>query len=421
MRERADRGQAGPVRPWPALAVGVGVAGVAATIGLARLLGVDWSATGQMAGITAGTVLCAGAIGMLALFTLRRRSTTARAMVVIVGSIVAVAVGAGFAASQMFLSAHDLSAIAVILSAAATTGVLVVLALGRQIGGEARSLREATRRLGEGDLRTPVPAPTSAEFAELAAELSEMARKLDEARGRERAAEASRRELIAWISHDLRTPLSAIRAVAEALEDGVVDEPGEVARYLRTLRTEADRMAGLVDDLFELSRITSGALNLEFHPVSLGDLVSDALAAASVVASSKGVRLDGAMRGDDVDLLASTPEVSRALTNVLDNAVRHTPEGGTVSVEAQVAQGVAYIAVQDGCGGIRSQDLDRVFEPAFRGEMARTPRGEGVGGAGLGLAIARGFVEAHRGDISVTNEGPGCRFLVRLPAEPVGR
>jgi signal transduction histidine kinase len=245
-----------------------------------------------------------------------------------------------------------------------------------------------------------------------------MAQRLDEARARERAVEGSRRELVAWISHDLRTPLASIRAVAEALEDGVVEEPEAVAHYLRTLRTEADRLAGLVDDLFELSRITAGDLRLEMEPVALEDLVSDALSAASVVAVAKQVSLDGRMGGDARDLMASTPEVARVLSNVLDNAIRHTPAGGRVSVEAGFIDGSAYISVQDECGGIVAADLDRVFEPAFRGEAARTPRAHGAGGAGLGLAIARGLVEAHSGDISVTNAGQGCRFIVRLPASP---
>ena len=416
MAEHDPAGDApGPIRPSLRVSAAVAVAGAAVTVGLARMLGMDWPTTTRLTAIAAGTVVFGGAIGALALFVLRTRSITTRTLVVAVGSIGSVAVGAAVAARQMFLTRHDLDALAVILSAAATTGVLIVLTLGWQIGGATRSLREATRRIGGGDLTTPVTPPRSAEFAELARELTVMAGRLDEARARERAAEGSRRELIAWISHDLRTPLASIRAVAEALEDGVVEEPEEVARYLRTLRTEADRLAGLVDDLFELSRITSGDLRLELQPASLGDLVSDALAAASVVASAKHVRLDGRMAGGAADLLASTPEVARVLSNVLDNAVRHTPPGGTVAVEAGVDGGIAYVAVQDECGGILSRDLDRVFEPAFRGERARTPRGDGAGGAGLGLAIARGLVEAHHGEISVANEGGGCRFVVRLP------
>ncbi len=401
---------------WIELAVAM--AGAVLTFGLARTLGMDWPTTARLAAIAAGTVLCAGVLGVLALVLLRRRSIATRAVAVAVASIGSVAVGAGVAADQMFITAHDLHALTVILSASATAGVLLVLVLGHQIGGGMRSLQDATRRMGAGDLTTPVASPPGAELEQLAQELSVMAQRLDEARSRERAAEGSRRELIAWISHDLRTPLASIRAVAEALEDGVVAEPDEVARYLRTLRTEADRLAGLVKDLFELSRISAGDLRLELEPVALEDLVSDALSAASVVATAKRVRLDGRMLGTTVDLMASTPEVTRVLSNVLDNAIRHTPPDGHVSLEAGFDGQAAYVSVQDECGGIVAPDLDRVFEPAFRGEAARTPRAEGAGGAGLGLAIARGLVEAHRGEISVTNAGRGCRFVVRLPTSP---
>jgi signal transduction histidine kinase len=316
----------------------------------------------------------------------------------------------------MFITHHDLATLAVILAAATTVGILIVLALGWQADAATRSLRDAARRIGEGDMRTPVARPPTAEFAQIAEELSTMTARLDEVMTRERIADRSRRELIAWVSHDLRTPLAAIRAVAEALEDDLIDDPAVVARYHRTLRSEADRLAGLVDDLFELSRINSGSLQLDLQPVSLKDLVSDSLAAASVVASAKQVRLDGTMCGETADLMASMPEVARALSNVLDNAIQHTPTGGTVSVEAGVDGGNAYVAVEDGCGGIPPGDLDRVFEPAFRGEPARTPRPDGAGGAGLGLAIARGLIRAHRGDISVSNVRLGCRFVLRLPS-----
>ena len=114
---------------------------------------------------------------------------------------------------------------------------------------------------------------------------------------------------------------------------------------------------------------------------------------------------------------ASTPELSRALRNILETAIRHTPSEGSVLVEAGVDGGRAYVSVADGCGGIPDADLDRVFDLAFRGEAARTP--EPDGGAGLGLAIARGIAEAHRGDITVRNENGGCLFTLRLPLETV--
>ena len=242
-----------------------------------------------------------------------------------------------------------------------------------------------------------------------------MSERLAESRAAEHALEASRRELVAWVSHDLRTPLAGIRALTEALEDGVVDDSATVARYYRTIRLEADRLSELVDDLFELSRIEAGALRLQMDRASLGDLVSDAIAAASPVAQAKGVRLEGRLDGEPPELEVSLPEVGRVLRNLLENAIRHTPSDGTVWVEAGVDEAAAFVCVADACGGIAPADIDRVFDLAYRGQAARTP---GDGRGGLGLAIAKGLVEAHDGEIAVANDGPGCRFTVRLPLAP---
>jgi signal transduction histidine kinase len=235
---------------------------------------------------------------------------------------------------------------------------------------------------------------------------------------RERALERSRRELVAWVSHDLRTPIAGIRAMVEALDDGVVDSPDDVARYHGQLIGEADRLARLVDDLFELSRIEADALQLTLERVPLGELVSDAVGSVTAVAHAKGVRLDGRVDGSGEGgagpaVSGSAPELSRVVRNLLDNAIRHTPAGGTVEVSVRHDGGRAEVSVHDGCGGIPDDDLDRVFDLAYRGDSARTPGG--AFGAGLGLAIARGLVDAHRGDIAVHNERGGCRFTVRLP------
>jgi signal transduction histidine kinase len=177
---------------------------------------------------------------------------------------------------------------------------------------------------------------------------------------------------------------------------------------------ETDRMAGLVDDLFELSRINAGALRLTLEAVSLADVVSDAVATAAPVARAKGVRLV-AEPGEYPMVRASEPELSRVLRNLLVNAVRHTPRDRTVVVAGGAGPHGGWFAVTDGCGGIPDEDLPRVFDVAFRGEAARTPATHGPGG-GLGLAIARGLVEAHDGEIAVANVGDGCRFTVRIPA-----
>jgi signal transduction histidine kinase len=236
-----------------------------------------------------------------------------------------------------------------------------------------------------------------------------------EARERERAAEASRRELVAWISHDLRTPLAGIRAMAEALADGVVSSPPEVADYAGRISGETSRLSGMVDDLFELSRITAGALELTMSQVALGEVVSDVLAAQTPVAQRKRVRVLANAVTTPV-VLGSDPELARVVRNLVSNAIRHTPPDGTVAVRVGVDGGDAVLAVDDGCGGIPDGELSRVFDVAFRGSAARTPpSGEEQVGGGLGLAIAKGLVEAHRGRIDAHNHGPGCRFEVRLP------
>ncbi|GAB3870702.1 hypothetical protein GCM10029964_005690 [Kibdelosporangium lantanae] len=234
--------------------------------------------------------------------------------------------------------------------------------------------------------------------------------------GAERAAEASRRELVAWISHDLRTPLAGIRAMAEALADGVVSEPREVAGYAHRIGGETRRLSGMVDDLFELSRITAGALQLTLSAVPLQDVVSDAVAGQTPVANRKRVRIVANAQAWPV-VLGSDPELARVVRNLVSNAIRHTPPDGTVAVQLGVDGGNAVLSVDDSCGGIPEQEIPRVFDVAFRGSSARTPapRGDEPVGAGLGLAIAKGLVEAHRGHITAHNHGPGCRFEVRLP------
>lgn len=236
-----------------------------------------------------------------------------------------------------------------------------------------------------------------------------------EAREQERAAERSRRELVAWVSHDLRTPLAGIRAMTEALADGVVSEAGEVAGYARQIERESVRLSAMVDDLFEMSRINAGALGLTLDELALADVAQEAVAATRAQAECKRVSLQLAP-GEPARVLGSDPELTRVLVNLLSNAIRHTPPDGSVHVTSGVDAGHAWVRVDDCCGGIPTDELPRVFETAYRGSAARTPTVEGQpAGAGLGLAIAAGLVRAHDGEITVHNRGAGCRFEVRLP------
>jgi signal transduction histidine kinase len=320
----------------------------------------------------------------------------------------------------MFLSAHDLGALVVLLVSAGTVACSTALLLGARVARSGDALLTATRRLGEtepppgpGQPGNPPDESAPLEFTRVAHELEATSARLDEARRRERALEASRRELIAWISHDLRTPLAGIRAIAEALEDGLAADDYTLDRYHETLRLEADRLSGLVDDLFELSRAQQGMIRLEWERVSLRDLVSDAIAGISPIAEAKGVTIEGRVREQQPELRVSPPELLRALRNILENAVRHTPSDGSVVVEAGLEGTDAIVSIVDTGGGIADADMDRVFDVGFRADPARTP-GEG---AGLGLAIARELVKAHDGDISVRNQNGGAQFVVRLPVE----
>jgi signal transduction histidine kinase len=314
----------------------------------------------------------------------------------------------------MFLMSHDTWVLWIVLSGAVTSGSIAALILGRRVAGASRSVSAMARSLGLSEFAAAF-APGSSppqELAALAVELERTSARLAASQEHTAALERSRRELVAWVSHDLRTPLAGIRAMVEALEDGVVEDAETVARYHRTMRQETDRLAGLVDDLFELSRIEAGALSLDLERVALDELVADSVAGAAIAAAAKGVDLRWRVPTPSPIVELSTPEMARVVRNLLDNAIRHTPPGGAVVIDAAAGEDGASVSVLDACGGIPDHDIDQVFELAYRGDAARTP---GQAGAGLGLAVARGLVEAHHGEITVRNEGPGCRFTVRLP------
>jgi len=234
-----------------------------------------------------------------------------------------------------------------------------------------------------------------------------------EAREAERRSEAARRELVGWMSHDLRSPLAGIRGMVDSVADGVVARPDEVADYLARVRRETIRMTAMVEDLFQLSRATSDALRLDLVPLALGEIVSDAVAAEASAAAAAGV----VVAADDPDrwptVAGSDTELTRIVRNLLSNAVRHTPAGGRVELSAGTSGTQAWLRVQDACGGIPDADLERIFDVGYRGAAARTPGAES--GAGLGLAIARALTEAHGGRLVVQNAGPGCRFELTLP------
>lgn len=362
-----------------------------------------------------GGAACAGVLGAGVLRLVRRRSVAVSLAVVAGVTVTAMLAGTLAVARAMFLSPHDLGVVTLVVAMAAVVSLATALLLGRWVVARSRELSLAARDFGDGGRFAPPPGQTTAELDALSRELSATSDRLAASRERERALEASRRELVAWISHDLRTPLAGLRAMSEALEDGMAADPG---RYHRQIRTEVERLNTMVGDLFELSRIHAGALALSPSRMSLYDLVGDALSGVGALASEHGVRLVG--EGvERVPVEVDGKEMTRVLANLLVNAIRHTPADGTVAIATDTGtrDGVVVLSVTDGCGGIPAEDLPRVFDTGWRGAAARTPlppAGAGAG-AGLGLAIVRGIVEAHAGGTAVHNVPGGCRFEVTLP------
>jgi signal transduction histidine kinase len=365
----------------------------------------------QIVVIAVGCTSAVGLVGMGIIRLLRKASL--RVSIQASGAVPVLAIVAGTlgTAQAMFLSQHDLGVVVMVCIIAGIVASAFSWLLGRQVESGSAALRLAARSLGDEAGRFRPPArPMAAEFAALSRELADTSAKLAQSRARESALEQSRRQLVAWVSHDLRTPLAGMRAMAEALEDGLAADP---PRYHKQIRAEAERLATMVDDLFELSRIHSGALRLCPDVIALDDLVSDVLASTEALARERGVRLGGSA-SRQLTLRADPRELSRALTNLLANAIRHTPPGGRVHVEARLECGNAVLAVADSCGGIPQADLPHVFDLAWRGTDARSPAPDS--GAGLGLAIVRGVAEAHHGSVRVANTGVGCRFEMTLPA-----
>lgn len=349
-----------------------------------------------------------GLLGAAVLRLVRRRSLTASLTVVAGVGVFAMLAGTMAVAWAMFLSPHDLRVVTTVVAMAAVVSLASALLLGRRVVARSRELTDEARNFGDAGAFSAPAVPATAELDALSKELATTSVRLADSRVRERALEASRRELVAWISHDLRTPLAGLRAMSEALEDGVAADP---ARYLRQIRTEVERLDGMVGDLFELSRIHAGTLPLSPSRISLYDLVGDALAGVGPLAREHGVRLVGdGVRPVPVEV--DGKEMSRVVANLLVNAIRRTPADGTVAVAARRGPEGVVLSVTDGCGGIPEEDLPRVFDTGWRGTDARTP----PAGAGLGLAIVRGIVEAHQGRASVRNIPGGCRFEVTLPA-----
>lgn len=310
---------------------------------------------------------------------------------------------------QMFVSEHDAALVSVVVVFAVGAGIAAALAAARRSADALEVLDATAVRLGAGDLDARVgELDAGEELDRLARTLDAMALRLQEARATERRAEDTRRDLITAVSHDLRTPLASLRAMVEAIDDGVVADGPTVARYVGEMRGSIDQLVTMVDDLFELVQLDAGAIAAEERRVALKDVVGSAVSTVSSSAQRKGLRLETDLVG--VDGITCSPRVVRVLQNLLTNAVRHTPADGTVRLEARRNGDALELSVQDTGAGIPAEEASRIFEPFFRGDPARSGAG-----SGLGLTLAKRIVEGLGGQILVVDTGPGARFEVALP------
>lgn len=370
----------------------------------------------DLALIVATTLVCTVVMSVLALVVLRvnRRGSIGSHFFIVIGTAVASLTCSTVAISaEMYLSQHDLTVLIWVIGISTVISLAAAWTVARGLRTSVASLTASARRIGQGDVVDAEPNGVR-EFAQLSSSMAEASALLAAARSEIEQLDAARRQFIAWISHDLRTPLAGVQLLAEALEEGGVEDPLD---YIRRIRVQTDTLNRMVDDLFELSKIQSGSLQLRREAVDLFDIVSDAVADVRPLAAAHGIKI--AKAGVSGHMMWVDPhELNRVVTNLLTNAVRYAPQGSEIVVSAQRSDDDRLVlSVLDHGSGVASEDLGRMFDVGWRASTARTPRVESQdsAGAGLGLAIVRGIVEAHGGEVGAEHVLDGFRLNVVLP------
>jgi signal transduction histidine kinase len=373
-------------------------------------------------GLALAACMVVGLVSAWLLYSVRRRPVRYQLTIATFAPVVAVAAAVLINVKFMFLSSHDSTVILVVLATSLALALLGAYLVMRRIVDAFLQIGAGLHQLVQDSLATSAPMSAEAadhrpsdlprELAQVVTDLADTRRTLAESRSRERAAEQARRELVSFMSHDLRTPLAGLRALCEGLEDGVITD---VPRALSHLRSTVTRMTGLVDDLFALSRVQGAPKPKRQQLVSLTEVIADVASEARATAAAAQVSLRLDVPGDDrLAVLGAPDDLTRALANLVTNAIRHTAPGMNVQLLGRrAADGRVKVAVIDGCGGIPEESLPRVFDAGWRGTPSRS---DDDGGAGLGLAIVRGVVQSHDGRIAVRNVAGGCRFEVDLPS-----
>ena len=322
-------------------------------------------------------------------------------------------INVGFTALLMFLSSHDLALLAGLLGFSLGMSIFVAFAFSSSTIRSIRDLVAAVRRMSAGNLDTRVTVESQDEAGELASAFNTMAERLEASFNRERELERARKELIGAVSHDLRTPLASIRAMVESMNDGVVTDSDTMRRYLRSTQSEVEHLSQLINDLFELSQMDAGVLELHMETSSIQDLISDTMESMTAQALARKLTLKGTVDEDLSPVVMDAGRVQRVLYNLVQNAIRHTPPDGTIFILAKEVGTEVRVDVVDTGEGISEEEISRLFQRAYRPDRSRS---RSSGGAGLGLSIAKGIVEAHGGRIWAQSAvGKGSTLSFTLP------
>lgn len=383
--------------------------------------------------IIAGLMLLTGGISLIVGYSLYQqrairfmRSMHMSLTVNTVLTIVIVFVNVLIIALSMFITEFDSILIGSLLIFATILAVTFGWLHSRLLTHELREIARAADTLGENDdLNARLPLFGNDELAHLVASFNNMAERLREADLQKKATEQLRRDLVAWVSHDLRTPLTSLRAMNEALIDGVVTDAKQAELYLQDMNREITALGYLIDDMFELSLLDAGQTKLYMQKASLRDLLSGVLESMAARAARQQIQFEVIIKDKEIDPVLIAPEkIQRVLQNLLDNAFQHTVVGGGIRVTARRSETHVVVEVFNTDSVVANEDLPFIFDQFYRGDKARRDsEGDRQRHAGLGLAIAKRFIEAHGGQIwaeSQIDYGTTISFSLPRPYPRIG-
>ena len=315
-------------------------------------------------------------------------------------------------ARLMFTDNHDLLLGTVLLIFAGAIAMALGYLLSSSFLDRIQSLDQAAKKIARGNLSTRITVEGRDELADLAQTFNQMASQLQEAAEKRKQLESLRKELIAWIGHDLQTPLASVSAIIEALADDVVEDSETEKRYFITAKKNIASLSHLIDDMFQMAQIDAGGLALNYESVVISDLISDSLESFTELAKRKEITLHGSVTPELGMVQMDVQRINRVLNNLIDNALRHTPSGGVVEVRSYTSDKDVIVEVIDDGEEIAKEDLPQIFDLFYRGELSRR---NSSAGAGLGLAISKGIIEAHGGKIEVHSHPGQTIFSFTIP------